>query len=116
MPNLKRLIAFSSSSLGFGISQSVNLNWIDLFAGVNYIKGSTTFTPTGAANELPINDVNASGVETYIGGVLVLTGNLRGTFQINNTNAEQTFGMKISFKISSFMPLVPLWMTTEDHF
>lgn len=110
-----RTDAFTSNSLGVGVSQSINLNWLDLYAGANFLTGSTSYKSTGASNELPIDDVKISGLETYFGGVLALTGNLRGTVQYNNTNYEQTFSMKISFKIASFMPLIPLWMT-EDHY
>lgn len=53
---------FTSSSFGIGLSQSINLNWFDFYLGANYIKGSTSFKSTGAANELPIEDVDVSGL------------------------------------------------------
>jgi len=114
--NSRKSEFFESSSFGADISQSLNLNFLDIYAGLRYYNGEVKFTPSNISLPIaPIEYGNANALQSFAGLVIATGKHARLTAQANFNSNENFYLLKFSMKLPTIVPMLPQW-AKEPHY
>ncbi|MBL6990524.1 MAG: hypothetical protein ISR65_12130 [Bacteriovoracaceae bacterium] len=91
---------FDTTNYTIGLAQSINLSWIDLYVGIDYIWGDFEFMENNdssiPSDTKKINTSSIDKMRKYVGATVTVGDTLRATAQINTTNYETALVLKLS--------------------
>ncbi|MBL6988998.1 MAG: hypothetical protein ISR65_04445 [Bacteriovoracaceae bacterium] len=101
---------FETTNYTLGLAQTVNLRWIDLYVGIDYIWGDFEFfSGNDASVPVDVKQISTDSLDKmrkYAGIVVALGKKLRATAQVNTTNYEAALVLKVSLK----------WAKADDEY